>query len=680
MSTAAGTTREGAGGDRPADPGRPVPTPGITLPVVALPTLALFLGSLAAWVGATALVLTGTDPWRYLVTVPVHALVTFAMFTVLHETVHLAGGRLRWVNEVLGRLSMLFVVAWAAFPMLRYLHIEHHRNTNEDTSRDPDAWTESGPAWSWPLRWMTIDLWYVRFYLPRIPSRPRAELVEQAVVFLVVVSAFVATAVTGHGWELLVIYLIPQRLGIALLAWWFDWLPHHDLGETARSDRFAATRMRVGWERLVTPLMLGQNYHLVHHIHPTVPFYRYQDVWRRAMSDWLDRPVPITTVLGSDLSPAEYRAWRRLTSHTDRDADLPTRPHPLRVTAVDRLTPDAVAVTLEVPGELRDVFAHRPGRHVTVGTRIDGELVRRSYSICSTDGSALRIAVRRVDGGRFSTWVGSALAVGDTLEVTPPSGQFVLPAGPSGDRTVAAVAAGSGITPVIAILTAALDEDPDRRAVLLYANRDTEHTMFADELDELVRRSGGRLTVVHHHSRSGAAGSADGSAPDGTTRTVVPGRLGADRFAEHLTALPVDDADWFLCGPPPMLDELVGVLDAHGVTPDRVHREFFVAPTGDDGDAVPTRPAVVTVRRGGRETVTRSRGTASLLETALEAGVEAPYLCAGGICGTCRAQVVTGAVHMQQNYALTDDEVACGAILTCQSRPTTDEVTIDYDR
>jgi ferredoxin-NADP reductase/fatty acid desaturase len=659
---------------------RGVPNPRVPMPAVALPTLGVFLGALTLWVGATWLVLADLSSWWLLLTIPVQATVTFLMFTVLHETAHLAGGRVRWVNEVLGRLSMVFVVAWASFPVLRFVHIEHHRNTNEDRYADPDAWSELGPPWVLPLRWMTQDLWYFRFYIPQMARRPRAEVSEQIGVLLVVAAAFATLVATGHGWELLVIYLIPQRLGIGLLAWWFDWLPHHELEATAKSNRFQATRIRVGWERVMNPLMLYQNYHLVHHIHPTIPFYRYVQVWRRTESDWLDRDVPIATAWGTELSPEEYRAWRRITENVDRDADLPHRPHRLRVAEVRRLTPDSVSITFEVPAELRATFRHSPGQHVVVATEIDGERVHRNYSICTAAGSGvLRVAVRLSDDGRFSTYANNRLQVGDELEVTPPSGQFTLDPDPEARRHLAAVAAGSGITPVISILSSALEAEPGSRATLIYANRDTESTMFADELAMLTRQFEGRLKIVHYHSR----GEADAGATAPTEHEkVVTARLDADRLREHVRESRLQGAEWFLCGPSAMLDEVQTVLDAHEVPVAMVHRELFVAPDRhlDEDDLADVVPATVTVTVGGHRTEVRSEGTASILETVLDGGVDVPYLCTGGICGTCRATVTAGTVHMQQNYALSPDEVERGSILTCQSRPTSPSVAVDYDR
>ncbi len=660
---------------------RGVPNPRVPMPTVALPTLALFLGALMVWAAATALVLADVSPWWLLLTIPVQATVTFVMFTVLHETAHLAAGRLRWVNELLGRASMLFVVAWASFPTLRFIHIEHHRNTNEDRYTDPDAWSEAGPSWLLPLRWLTQDLWYFRFYIPQMGRRPRPEVVEQIAVLAAVAAGFAAVVATGHGWELLAIYLIPQRLGIGILAWWFDWLPHHQLEATAKSNRFHATRVRVGWEPVMNPLMLYQNYHLVHHIHPTIPFYRYVQAWRRTESDWLDREVPISTAWGAELSPAEYRAWRQITENYDRDADLPRRPHRLRIAEIRRLTPDSVSITFEVPDELRETFRFTPGQNVVVVAEIDGETVRRNYSICTAAGSGvLRVAVRLAEDGRFSTYANNTLQAGDELEVTPPSGRFTLTPDPTASRHLAAVAAGSGITPVISILASALAAEPRSRATLLYANRNAESTMFADELAMLTRQFEGRLTVVHFHSRPDQATGAKAS---GEHEDPVPTRLDTQQLREQLRDPRLRGADeWFLCGPPDMLDDLTAVLDEHDVPAENIHRELFVAPDDqpDDDELADVVAATVTVTLGGQQTDVHSEGTASILETVLDGGVDAPYLCTGGICGTCRATLTSGTVHMQQNYALSEDDVARGGILTCQSRPTSPTVAVDYDR
>ena len=461
-------------------------------------------------------------------------------------------------------------------------------------------------------------------------------------------AAMAALVATGYGWELLVLYLLPQR--------------------------------RVGWERLLTPLMLYQNYHLVHHIHPTIAFYRYVQVWRRTESDFLDRDVPISTAWGSELTASEYRAWRQLTTHVDRDADLPRWPHRLTVSEVRRLTTDSVSITFSVPRELQETFRFTPGQNVVVGADLDGEIIRRNYSLCTAAGSGvLRIAVRRVEGGRFSTHAHRDLAVGDQLEVSPPSVRFGLTPSPGFSRHLAAVAAGSGITPVISIIASVLAAEPGSRATLLYANRDAAATMFADELSMLTRQYEGRLTVHHHHSQGTAA-----AAHRLTTghEQVHTGRLDRAQLSGHLRDPRLLQAQWFLCGPVGLLTDVQEVLAEHGVPADHVHRELFEAPDRELEHAALAEvvPAELTVTFRGREHQARTRGTASVLEAVLDVGLDVPYVCTGGICGTCRATLTHGTVHQQQNYALSEAELAQGAILTCQSRPTSPTVALDYDR
>jgi beta-carotene hydroxylase len=295
---------------------RGFPDSGLTLPDIAIATVLLWFVSLLLWVAATAVVLSDLSRWWLLATIPAHVLVTYSMFTVLHDSIHNAVSRRKWVNALFGRLSMPFVCLWATFPTLRYIHFEHHRNTNEDPHLDPDAWACAGPHWQLPLRWMTIDAWYSRVYLPRLRQRPRKEVVGLVINEILLTALFGAVVGLGYGWQLLLIYLIPQRIGLGILAWWFDWLPHHDIDVTGKVDNFRASRVRVGWERVMNPLMFYQNYHVVHHTHPAIPFYLWVKAWKKTEVDYLDRGVPISTAWGRELTHDEYRAWRG-TRHAD---------------------------------------------------------------------------------------------------------------------------------------------------------------------------------------------------------------------------------------------------------------------------------------------------------------------------------------------------------------------------
>ncbi|TVT25118.1 2Fe-2S iron-sulfur cluster binding domain-containing protein [Amycolatopsis acidiphila] len=640
-----------------------MPDPGIPLARAAAPTVVLFFGSLALWVFATWLVLgTGTTPW---LTIPLHATVTFTMFTVLHEATHHAAGRWTWVNELFGRLSLPFVASYVSFGAIRYIHIEHHRNTNEDIGTDPDAWTSHGPWWQLPYRWLTIDAWYVRFYVPRMRRRPRLEVGETTVMVALSLAVAAGAIATGHLWQLAVIYLIPQRIGLAVLAWWFDWLPHHGLPETAARNRFRATRIRVGAEWLLTPVMLYQNYHLVHHLHPAIPFYRYVRAWRRNQEAYLDREVPIRTAWGRELTASEYRAWRWLTDSFAGKPVAAPRFHQLVVSEVRPLTADSVSITFDVPAELREEFRFLPGQHLTLRRFADGAEVRRTYSICASARSdLLRIAVKRI--GDFSRHLTDELEAGDVLEVLPPAGRFTLAPVAGNAKHYVGVVAGSGITPVISMLSTALAVEEDSRFTLLYGNRSVASTMFADELAMLARQFEGRLRIIHFHT-----GERGEFRPGSGFEEQVHGRIGTGRLATFLGGV---DA-WYLCGPQALVDDTRAFLHRHRAG--AVHFELFRTEPGEttvDGVA-----ATITATVNGRLVTAESTGRESALESLLSAGVDAPYACMGGACGTCRAKVVRGTGEMELNYALDPGEVAAGYVLTCQTRPTSTRFDLDYD-
>ena len=281
----------------------------------------------------------------------------------------------------------------------------------------------------------------------------------------------------------MVAFLIPQRIGMGVLAWWFDYLPHHGLPFTQRQDKYRATRVRVGGEWWATPLFVYQNYHLVHHLHPSVPFYRYVRAWRRNEQAYLDRNAAISTVFGRSLTPAEYRTWRRLTDEIGQTPDRASaqRPifHPLRVQSVERLTADSRLITFEVPDDLAHEYRYVHGQHITLRAMVDGQDVRRSYSIVApvSDGT-LRIAVRQMREGVFSTYVNHELEAGDILDVMTPTGRFHTALDPSTSRSYAAVAAGSGITPLMSIIATTLETEPDSTFTLVYGNKTAESTMF----------------------------------------------------------------------------------------------------------------------------------------------------------------------------------------------------------
>lgn len=251
------------------------PHPHEPIPAIAWPTFGLGAAAAVVFALSTAGAVTHVLPAA--VTIAVNAAVAFVMFVIAHEALHRSMSTRYWVNAVFGRLAWLFVVPMVSLPAYGYIHTQHHRHAN-DEDNDPDVFATNRPLWQMPVRWSLMELFYAAWYVRQVPRRlrhswrrPVAEIGEGAVVFLLYVAGIGAAVATGHFWTLAVTVLIPQRLGVMILGWWFDWLPHHGLDHTQRDDRYRASRMRLGMEWLLTPLMLSQNYHLVHHLHPWVP-------------------------------------------------------------------------------------------------------------------------------------------------------------------------------------------------------------------------------------------------------------------------------------------------------------------------------------------------------------------------------------------------------------------------
>ena len=345
----------------------------------------------------------------------------------------------------------------------------------------------------------------------------------------------------------------------------------------------------------------------------------------------------------------------------------------LRVAAVDRLTADAVAVTLHVPDALAGRFRFRPGQHVTLRRVVDGVDLRRTYSVCSSAaGGPLRVAVKRMDGGAFSTWVLDGLRPGDEIEVLPPAGRFGPDLDPARVQRYGLVAGGSGITPVLSIAWSVLDVEPRSSVVLLYGNRTSSDVMFLEELADLKDRWPDRLQVLHVLSREEQGSE------------LLSGRLDPERIARLLdTLVPPESVDeWYLCGPFGLVVDGRQALLHAGVPADRVRVELFHAdppPVRERHADTQAGTSSVTVELHGRTTtVPVERGAGTVLEAVLAVRGDAPYACRGGVCGTCRARCVEGAVEMDVNYALEPDELAAGVVLTCRSRPTTDVVRLEY--
>ncbi|OZD47262.1 phenylacetic acid degradation protein [Rhodococcus sp. 06-1477-1B] len=355
--------------------------------------------------------------------------------------------------------------------------------------------------------------------------------------------------------------------------------------------------------------------------------------------------------------------------------------HPLRVAEVRPLTPTAIEVTFAVPEELADAFDYAPGQYVALRATVDGDELRRSYSLCRPPArGTISVGIKRDPDGRFSTWAHEGLRPGDEVDVMSPQGTFVSRASTSTGHVVA-IAAGSGITPIMALAAEVLERSVDARMTIVYANRSSTDVMFVDELADLKDRYPSRLTLHHVLSREQRA------AP------VFSGRIDEERVRLILSRLidPASVDEWFLCGPFALVELCREALAEVGVSRERVRFELFTAGEGDapalTGGARPVRARAdepvrsIDFTLDGQSAHVDSPVSANetILAAALRVRPDVPFACAGGVCGTCRARVIEGAVTMTENYALEPDEIERGYVLTCQSHPTSDAVRVDYD-
>lgn len=356
--------------------------------------------------------------------------------------------------------------------------------------------------------------------------------------------------------------------------------------------------------------------------------------------------------------------------------------HSLRVRAVEPDTAEAVIVSFDVPPELRQTFGFTQGQYLTLRRQIDGRDLRRSYSICAgVDDGVLRVGVRKVRGGVFSNWINAQLRPGDEIAVMAPQGRFFVPLAPDERRHHLGIAGGSGITPVLSIMKTVLAREPGSRFTLIYGNRQVRSAMFKEELEDLKNRHLSRLVLHHVFS------------DEHTDAPINSGVLDREKVGDFLrTLVPAWSIDHaYICGPYQMNDEAEAALRAAGVPESAIHVERFgiaqpaaalsaagaVMHEAQPGDAEQAR--VVIVRDGLSREIEFRRDQPSILDCAAAAGVEVPYSCTSGVCGTCRAKVLEGAVRMGRNFALDKAEVQAGFVLACQAHPTTDRVVLSFD-
>jgi len=349
--------------------------------------------------------------------------------------------------------------------------------------------------------------------------------------------------------------------------------------------------------------------------------------------------------------------------------------HPLRVTEVTPLTEEAVTVTFDVPEELAETFRYLPGQHVTLRSVIDGEDLRRSYSICSNANEGkLRVGIKRLPGGAFSGFAIAGLRAGDMIDVMAPIGEFTIDPDSTAARHRVAIVAGSGITPVLSLIGTTLESEPGSSWTLVYGNKTANSVMFLEELEGLKDLYPGRFQLLHMLSR------------EGSDLPLLSGRIDEEKIRiVHDRLLGGREVDgWYLCGPYDLVMMARETLGELGVAADRIHDELFFAGPVDPASLPPEPPPGegsidLTVILDGRAVSTRMTAETSILDAALRVRSELPFSCKGGMCATCKGRIEEGEVTMTKNYALIDSEVEGGYVLTCQSHPISDRVVVRYD-
>jgi ring-1,2-phenylacetyl-CoA epoxidase subunit PaaE len=352
--------------------------------------------------------------------------------------------------------------------------------------------------------------------------------------------------------------------------------------------------------------------------------------------------------------------------------------HSLKVKKVEKETEDCVSIEFEVPGDLEQVFQFKQGQNLTIKKILNGEELRRSYSICTSPlDNRLKVAVKKAEGGLFSTWANEELKKGDVLDVLPPTGNFYTELNPSQRKNYVAFAAGSGITPILSIIKTTLITEPESTFTLVYGNRNKNSIIFKEDLEALKDKFIDRFRVYHILSR------------ELTEADINNGRIDVDKL-ELLFSKVIDQKacdEYFICGPEELIFCIKGYLEGRGISNHKIHFELFTVP-GQKKSQVESQK--LDIDEGPKANVSikldgivfdfdLNYDSESILDAALKQGADLPYACKGGVCTTCKAKLVEGEVNMDVNWGLEPDEVAKGYILTCQSHPKTSKVVIDFD-
>lgn len=626
-----------------------------SIPDTAWGTLLLAFGILLGYYLTISSALSGALP--YPAATLICAYLAYASFTIVHDAGHgsifRTESRLKPFESVLGwAFSIPLLIA--PYRFFQKMHDRHHSFTN-DPDRDPDHYTFANSWFTLALNCIYIPFQYhvLAFTKLRNVKAIRSTFASTACYFTVILASFVSLTVLGFGLEVLVFVIIPNVIGVLVITLFFDYVPHHP--HKSRS-RYHDTRIYPG--RLLNVLLLGQNYHLIHHMYPRLPWYKYKEVYARIQPDLEQLGAPIEDVSGG-VRPGFMKSPNGSVLQNGGKAINMV----IEVEQVRALTPDSVCIEFKLPQGER--LQYQAGQYITVSKWLNGEQQTRCYSLCTKpEVGTLKIGVRRTSDGLVSGFLNNELKAGDELIVQGPFGDFVYPAAvPRDHDKLVLIAGGSGITPILAITETALAEHPNVSVTLIYACRSRDSIMFFDELEQLKSEHPERLNIryVVDQDRSQPL-DLHGRISKSTMADLLPG-LGEGKSSKKLKR-----TEFYVCGPEGLKDLAVEVLAEHDVESKQIHIEQFVASlTKAEG---PLHKVEVALADGRKHSLSVASNQ-TVLEVAKAEGIPLPHACSSGTCGSCKLKVEDGEAKPIPNSipGITSEEKCAGYTLACQCKP-----------
>ncbi|MFD2178167.1 fatty acid desaturase [Veronia pacifica] len=624
------------------------------MPDIAVGTVALFF---AIVIGYVITILTALFGYMsYPIAAAICSYLAFASFTVMHDAGHggiiKMGSKLKPLEDVLGWICSVPLVL-VPYRFFQKIHDRHHAFTN-DPDRDPDHFT-FGKQWYMVLlncvyipfryHWMSVtSLRNLKVFRDTYPST--------IAYFAFMLSGIAIMVMNGFVIEFLTFILIPGIFAVIVLPLFFDYIPHHP---HKSQDRFQNTRIFTG--QLWNILLLGQSYHLIHHLYPRLPWYKYQDVFHEVLPELEAQGSPIESI-GSGPRPG----WLKSPLASGLKDGGKSINMLLEVASIAPVTDDSVMVSFALPPGER--LQYRAGQYLTVSKWLNNAHQTRCYSICSSPESGLlQIGVRETKKGLMSGYINQTLESGNELIVRGPFGTFAFPALHSLNVSrLVLIAGGSGFTPILSILESAFHHRNITHVDLIYANRDVNSIMFLDEIMELKKKYGDRLSVNHVISRDpGQSLGVSGRLDREMLLSLLPELSGSNTHYQQ-------DTDFYICGPEGMKQQMVDTLSECNVSEPRVHVEDFVPAT-----AVPigAQHEVIVNLTNGNKFVLKVASNQTILQVANSLGIGLPHACGNGTCGTCKFRVVDGeAIKIDNSIpGITEDEQKAGFTLVCQCKP-----------